>query len=278
MRKSTTVKNLLAELDRREAELADIETRVRNLDSRYKAVWVALNDSRPLPKARSVKRKKRQTREQPSMGVGLGDVDFTEADTRFDQLVRIAESAPNREVSISQTAELLVTAGVVPRSRVSNCRTSLYNTVKRHGDCFRRVREGWYRYTPPKEGVVVPPMKWLPGDINYDGTSNISQRLVRMADYTADGRLEPEQTARRLVQDGKSRQREDSLVHLVRKNLNLNPRFREVGDDWFGRIDLTPGHTVRSEPNDAGRHSTTLNGYQAPGPGNALNGNVSTDG
>ena len=278
MRQSKTVKTILAELDRREAELADIETRVQNLDSRYKAVWAALTDDRPLKKAKSKNRKKRQTRTQPSMGVGLGDVDFTGAETRFEQLVRVAEVAPNREISINQVADLLVEAGHVPRSRVSNCRTSLYNAVKRHGDWFKRVREGWYRCTPPKEGVVVPPMKWMSGDINYAGTTNLSQRLVQMAEHTDDGRLEPEQTALRLIQDGKSRQRLDSLTRLVRKNLGLNPRFHEVGDDWYQRVDFTPEHPVRSEPDNTGGDFTTLNGYQVHRHGNPLNGNIPTDG
>ena len=280
MRKTATVKNILAELDRRETELADIETRVGNLDSRYKAVWAALTDDRPLPKSRSGsgKRKKRQTRAQPNMGVELQDVDLTRAETRFDQLVVIAEAASNREISINQVANLLVAAGIVQKSRIGNCRTSLYNAVKRHADWFRRVREGWYRYTPPKEGVVVPPVRWLPGDINYAGASNLSQRLVLMAEHTADGSLEPEQTAKRLIEDEQSRQQLDSLTRLVRKNLNLNPRFREVADDWYQRDDFTPGHPVRSEPDDAGRHSTTRNGYQVPGPGSTLNGHIPTDG
>ena len=280
MRKSKTVKTILAELDRQEAELADIEARVRNLDSRHKAVWAALSDDRSLPKARSGsgKRKKRSPQAQPSMGVRVEDVDLTEAKTRFDQLVRIAEAAPNREVSINQAADLLVAAGIVSKKGVSNCRTSLYNAVKRRGDWFKRVREGWYRYTPPKEGVVVPPMKWLPGDIDYARTTNLSQRLVRMAEHTADGRLEPEQTAQRLRQDGKSRQRLDSLTRLVRQNLVKNPLFREVGDDWYQRDDFTPGHQANTEPDDAGRDFTTLNGYQASGHGSTLNGNIPTDG
>ena len=278
MRRSKNVKSLLAELDRRESDLADIEARVLNLDSRYQAVWAALNDDRPLKKTGQGKRRKRPTQAQPSMGVRVEDVDLTGAETRFEQLVKIAEAAPNREVSINQAADLLVEAGVIPKKGVSNCRTSLYNAVKRRGDWFRRVREGWYRYTPPKEGVVVPPMKWLSCDIDYAGTSNLSQRLVRMADYTAVGRLEPEQTAQRLRQDGKSRQRLDTLTRLVRQNLVRNPRFREVGDDWYQLDDFTPEHLVSSAPDDAGRDFNTLNGYQTSGHGSTLNGNIPTDG
>ena len=48
MRKSRNVKSLLAELDRREAEIADIEARVVNLHSRYQSVWSALSNDRPL--------------------------------------------------------------------------------------------------------------------------------------------------------------------------------------------------------------------------------------
>ena len=111
---------------------------------------------------------------------------------------------------------------------------------------------------------------------------NLSQRLVRMARHTADGRLEAEQMARRLREDGKSRQHPNSLARLIRKNLNLNPLFRELGNDWFQLVDFTPGHPVRSEPDDTGRDSTMLNGYQVPRlgrpPGSALNGNYPAEG
>ena len=209
------MKSVLAELDRREAEVSDIEARVRNLDSRYKAVWAALNDERPLPKeTKPGKRRKQQSRTRVNMGVEAKDVDLTGTTTRFEQMVRIAEAAPNNEINMTEVAKLLVALGIVSPGSLRSCSTSLHNAVKRHADHFRRVRKGWYLLTSPKV-IQVPPVQWCEGDIDYVGCSNISQRLDRIAEHTSDGRIEPRQAAKRLIDDGHSAQRLDSLTHLV---------------------------------------------------------------
>ena len=282
MRKSKNVKSLLAELDRREAELTGIEARVRNLDSRYKAVWAALTDDHPLPmETKPRNRKKRQSPVQHSMGVGAKDVDLTGAKTRLEQMVRVAEAAPNNEINMTQVTELLIAVGIVPPTRFDGCRTSLHNTVKKHGDCFKRVRQGWYRYTPPKV-IEVSPVQWRDGDIDYADSSNLSRRLVRMAEHTSDGRLEPKQTAQRLRQDCKSSQRLDSLARMVTHNLRKNPYFREIRDDWFEWVDFTPHPSSHSEPDAvADRDSGILNTPMVSGPymtpNGTLNGNIRND-
>ena len=240
MSKSRNVKSLLAELDRREAEVSDIEARVRNLDSRYRAVWAALNNNQPLPQeTKPRKRRKQQSRARISMGVEAKDVDLTGTTSRLEQLVRIAEVAPNNEVNLTQSAELLVALGIVAPSGLRTCSTSLHHTLKRHADYFTRIRKGWYRLTSPKV-IQVPPVQWRDGDIDYVGCSNISQRLVRMAEHTTDGRIEPAQVAKRLLLDGQSSQRLDSLTRLVSQNLKKNPRFRQLGDNWSELVDVTP--------------------------------------
>ena len=159
MSKSRNVKSLLAELDRRETEVSDIEARIRNLDSRYRAVWAALNNDQPLPQeTKTRKRRKQQSRARVSMGVEAKDVDLTGTTTRFEQLVRIAEVAPNNEVNLTQAAELLVALGIVAPGGLRSCSTSLHNALKRHAGHFKRVRKGWYRLTSPKV-IQVPPVQ-----------------------------------------------------------------------------------------------------------------------
>ena len=245
MQKSRNVKSLLAELDRREAELADIEARVRNLDGRYEAVWAALNDDQPLSKARKPRKRRKQQSEAPaSMGVEAKDVDLTGINTRFEQMVRIAEVAPNNEINITQVAELLIELGIVSPDSLRTCSTSLYNAAKRHADHFRRVRKGWYRLTPPKV-VEVSPVQWREGNIDYGDCLNITQRLERMAEHTTDGRIDPGQAAQRLIHDGHSAQRLDSLTRLVARSLMKNPLFRKIGNngfEWIGALNMNSGH------------------------------------
>ena len=256
MSESRNVKSLLAELDRREAEVSDIEARVRNLDSRYRAVWAALNNNQPLPQeTKPRKRRKQQSRARISMGVEAKDVDLTGTTSRLEQLVRIAEVAPNNEVNLTQSAELLVALGIVAPSSLRTCSTSLHHTLKRHADYFARIRKGWYRLTSPKV-IQVPPVQWRDGDIDYVGCSNISQRLVRMAEHTTDGRIEPAQVAKRLLLDGQSSQRLDSLTRLVSQNLKKIPRFRQLDDNWFELVDFTPYHPLQSKPDHVAERDT----------------------
>ena len=165
---------------------------MRNLDSRYKAVWAALNDDKPLPPTRkpTTRGRKQRSPSRDSMGVDVADVDLAGAETRFDQLVRIAEVASNNEVNLYQATKLLVAAGVVPADGFQNCRTALHNTVRRYNNCFKHVRRGWYRYVQPR-AVSVTPIRWRDGAIDYSDDANLDQRLVKMAEHAADGRLEP---------------------------------------------------------------------------------------
>ena len=276
MRNSRNVKGLLAELDRREAELGDIEARVRDLDSRYQAVWAALTDDRPLPKAtKPSKKKQRQPRVQGTMGVEPKDVDLTGANSRIEQLVRIAKVAPNHEVNLTQATRLLIAIGAIPKSKFDSTRTTLHNAVRKGENGFNRIRTGWYRYIPSKD-TRVPPVQWREGDIDYAGCSNMNQRLVRMAEHTVDGRLEPEQTAQRLLQDGQSSQRLASLARLVTHSLRKSPHFRELDDDWFELFDSHARPVSQSQPDTvADMESGTFHAPRVSGPHIVTNGSMS---
>ena len=282
MRNSRNVKGLLAELDRRDAELGDIEARVRELDSRYQAVWAALTDDRPLPGAtRASKGKKRQSRKKVDMCVEPKDVDLTGANTRLELLVRIAKAAPNNEVNLGQATKLMIAAGVISQSKFDSTRTTLYNAVRRRENGFRRVRSGWYRLTPSKV-TRVHTVQWREGDIDYAGCLNISQRLVRMAGHTVDGRLEPEQTAQRLLQDGQSSQRLASLVRLVTNSLRKLPHFRELDEDLFELSEFPPRPVSQSQPDTvADMESGMFHAPRASDPNmtanRSMNGNISND-
>ena len=172
------------------------------------------------------------------MGLGPKDVDLTGAKTSFEKLVRIAEVAPNNEVNLTQAINLMIALGTIPPSKFHSTRTTLHNAVKKRENGFKRLRPGWYRYVPSKVGQL-PPVQWRDGEIDYAGCTNIGQRLVRMAKITADGKLEPEQAAQRLIQDGESSQRADSLARLVRQSLRRLSHFRELEDDWFELSDFS---------------------------------------
>ncbi len=279
MRKAISAATLLAELDRREAELADIEARFVDLRSRYQSVWDALSNDKPLSKARKPKKKRKQRPRLPAnMEVNPKDVDLTGTNTSFEKLVRIAEVAPNQEVNLSLAIRLLITLGVIPQSKFNSTRTTLHNAVRKRDSGFRRIRPGWYQYSPSNV-KEVPPVQWLAGEIDYAGSPNIGQKLVRMAKHTVDGRLEPQQTARRLIQDGESSQRLDSLGRLVRQSLRRNASFRELKDEWFELAGFSPRSESQApfgQVEDVEPDTVPSRGVSGPymGANGSMNGNI----
>ena len=176
-----------------------------------------------------------------SMNVVAEEVDFGGAKTTMQRLLRIAKASPSGEVCTIEVVDMLIDLGLVAPSSRESCRSYLHDQMKQHPD-FKRLRRGWFIYkgrsvagtdhenASPEE---FNPMLWLPGDVDYGDATNLSRRLVHMAAHTQDGKIDPNQAAQRLTQDGQSYQQLSSLTRLVRQTMRKHPDFRELPNGWF---------------------------------------------
>ena len=122
----------------------------READALRLTVEILSRGQHRSPARQAKPKKKRRSPKQPSMGVTAADVDMTGAETRIEQLTRIATAAPSGEVNTIQMVDLLVELGLAHESKREALRSSLYRLIRRHPD-FMFMRRGWFRYSKPEQ-------------------------------------------------------------------------------------------------------------------------------
>ena len=189
-----------------------------------------------------------------TMGLRPEDVDLTGTETLESKVRRVAERAPHGQVNLTEMTDLLMSLGVTEYER-TRLRATLYQRLRRMPDA-RQIARGWWELGANDErvedlgdpesavspnhvqlGTVVTeqdeesdeapepqPMKWQPGRVDYSGTNNLVQRLVRMAEHTLNHRMEAFQVATRLLADGQSAQRLPTLARLVSRSMRKHSR------------------------------------------------------